>query len=242
MSEKLDLSEKGVGEDGQPISSDRRLFMQFLAFGGCKDARPVGGSLERGKIRGAVYSDINDPQGVGVLIVSEDPGLFSGRLRTILGKAPFTLLHPKPELSMLGRTYAIGYETDLDHALIHRPMQRITNPAFPWAVWYPLRRRGSFARLPEKEQRSILMEHGAIGSQFGQADLAHDVRLAAYGLDQNDNDFVIGLLGRDLHPLSALVQAMRKTRQTSEYIERMGPFFVGHVAWQSPPEKAVEAE
>jgi hypothetical protein len=26
-----------------------------------------------------------------------------------------------------------------------------------------------------------------------------------------------------------LIQAMRKTRQTSEFIEKMGPFFVGHV-------------
>jgi hypothetical protein len=29
--------------------------------------------------------------------------------------------------------------------------------------------------------------------------------------------------------LSHLVQAMRKTRQTSEFIERMGPFFLGYV-------------
>jgi len=34
--------------------------------------------------------------------------------------------------------------------------------------------------------------------------------------------------GRELHPLSH-VQAMRKTRQTSEFIAEMGPFFVGHV-------------
>ena len=37
------------------------------------------------------------------------------------------------------------------------------------------------------------------------------------------------LVGRDLHPLTHLVQAMRKTRQTSEFIEKMGPFFVGWV-------------
>ena len=50
------------------------------------------------------------------------------------------------------------------------------------------------------------------------------------GLDAADNEFVIGLVGRELHPLSHLIQAMRKTRQTSEFIEKMGPFFVGHVA------------
>ncbi|HEY2367004.1 MAG TPA: hypothetical protein VGH87_11495 [Polyangiaceae bacterium] len=40
---------------------------------------------------------------------------------------------------------------------------------------------------------------------------------------------MIGLVGDRLHPLSHLVQAMRKTRQTSEFIVQMGPFFVGRV-------------
>ena len=46
--------------------------------------------------------------------------------------------------------------------------------------------------------------------------------------------FVIGLVGRELHPLSHLVQAMRKTRQTSEFIVKMGPFFVGYVLHRVP--------
>ena len=41
------------------------------------------------------------------------------------------------------------------------------------------------------------------------------------------NDFVIGLIGKDLFPLSAVVQAMRRTQQTSIYLDRLGPFFVG---------------
>jgi len=40
-------------------------------------------------------------------------------------------------------------------------------------------------------------------------------------------------VGRALHPLSHLVQAMRRTIQTSEYIEKLGPFSVGNVIWQS---------
>ena len=44
---------------------------------------------------------------------------------------------------------------------------------------------------------------------------------------------MIGLIGEALHPLSHVVQAMRKTRQTSQYISQMGPFFVGHRAWVS---------
>ena len=33
-----DISEKGGIKDGQPQRSNERLFMQFLAFGGCADA------------------------------------------------------------------------------------------------------------------------------------------------------------------------------------------------------------
>jgi chlorite dismutase len=45
---------------------------------------------------------------------------------------------------------------------------------------------------------------------------------------------VIGLIGKDLYPLSKIVETMRKTQQTSLYLEHLGPFFVGRVVWQSP--------
>jgi chlorite dismutase len=96
-----------------------------------------------------------------------------------------------------------------------------------------LRRVGSFARLSPADQSAILREHAALGRAYGDADLAHDIRLACHGLDAHDNDFVIGLVGRELHPLSHLVQAMRRTAQTSEYIQTLGPFFIGHVLWRS---------
>ncbi len=133
---------------------------------------------------------------------------------------------------MLGRTYAQGYEPDLEEALFAKPRGRILDPELSWVVWYPLRRAGSFERLSADEQRIILLEHGGIGRAFGKAGLGHDIRLACHGLDKNDNDFVIGLLGPKLHPLSAIVQRMRKTRQTALHVEHMGPFFVGKVAWQ----------
>ena len=82
----------------------------------------------------------------------------------------------------------------------------------------------------------MLMEHGGIGHAFGKAGYATDVRLAGHGLNMEDNDFIIGLLGKELFPLSALVQRMRQTRQTSEFIENMGPFFVGRAVWQPTPE------
>lgn len=131
---------------------------------------------------------------------------------------------------MLGRTYSTGYERDLEFWLVRRPRETVLNPEWPWAVWYPLRRKGGFERLESREKGGILREHGAIGRSYASADLAHDVRLACHGLDANDNDFVIGLIGKELFPLSHVVQSMRATRQTAEFMEHMGPFFVGYAA------------
>ena len=231
--EPPDLSEKGGSRDGKPQKSDRRLFMQFLAFGGCADTAPLADTLARAKISGALYEDMNDPRGIGLLTLNEDPDFFLDRVRPVLNEPGFLELSQKPDYTLLGRTYAIGYEPDLTEVLIDRPRRTVLNPLWKWAVWYPLRRSGKFSQLPEQDQRVILAEHGAIGMSFGAADYAHDIRLACHGLDRDDNDFVVGLIGKELHPLSAIVQAMRKTQQTSLYLERLGPFFVGRVAWQS---------
>jgi Chlorite dismutase len=232
--EPPDIEEKGGMKDGKPQKLNQRLFMQFLAFGGCASASALAKALARSKIAGVVYEDVNDPRGVALLTFSEDPAFFLDRVRPLLSARPFSALQQKPEYTMLGRTYALGYEPDLADVLLHRPRRTVLNPAWKWAVWYPLRRSGRFAQLPADEQRVILAEHGAIGMSYGAADLAHDIRLDCHGLDKLDNDFVVGLIGKDLHPLSHIVQSMRRTQQTSLYLERLGPFFVGRAVWQSP--------
>ena len=75
----------------------------------------------------------------------------------------FSTLVQKPEYTMLGRTYAIGYEPDLPEVLVHRPKRTVLNPAWPWAIWYPLRRTGAFGRLSAKEQGEIIREHATRG-------------------------------------------------------------------------------
>lgn len=228
-----DIAERGGVKNGQPQRSDDRLFMQLLVYGGCRDARGPAEALSNAGVEGVVYEDANDPRGVAVLTLTKDPNFFLNVLRPILNSRPFESLLPKPELTMFGRTYSLGYEPDLQEAILHRPRRTVLTKDWPWAMWYPLRRSGRFAQLPPDEQRVILAEHGAIGMSFGAADYVHDIRLACYGLDKNDNDFVIGLVGKDLYPLSAIVQAMRKTQQTSLYLDRLGPFFVGRAVWQS---------
>jgi hypothetical protein len=233
--EPPDLSEKGGNRNGQPQRSDERLFMQFLAFGRCHDVHALVTALEHAGVSGVLYEDVNDPHGVGLLTFTQDPNEFIDRVRRLLNLEPFASLEHKPEFTMLGRTYSLGYEPDLADSLLHRPRRTVLNRDWRWAVWYPLRRSGRFAQLPVEEQRVILAEHGAIGMSYGAGDYAHDVRLACHGLDQHDNDFIVGLIGKELFPLSAIVQSMRKTQQTSLYLERLGPFFVGRVVWQSAP-------
>jgi hypothetical protein len=231
--EPPDLSEKGGLKGGVPQRSDERLFMQLLAFGGCADSGAVARHLQQTGIQGVVYEDVNDPRGIGVVTLTNAPEEFVTRVRPALTSGPFASLAFKPDYAMLGRTYSLGYEPDLRDALIERPRRTVLNAAWPWGIWYPLRRNGRFSQLPPDEQRTILAEHGAIGMTFGAADYAHDIRLACHGLDRDDNDFVIGLIGKELFPLSALVQAMRKSQQTSLYLDRLGPFFVGRAIWQS---------
>jgi Chlorite dismutase len=232
--EPPDLSEKGGLKGGQPQRSDERLFMQLLVYTGCEDIRRVADAIRQAPVDAVVYEDLNDPTGLAILTLARDPNVFLDVVRPLLIEAPPARLVMKPDLTMFGRTYSLGYEPDLRSALVDRPRRTVLNPDWRWAIWYPLRRNGKFAQLPPEEQRTVLAEHGEIGKRFGAADYAHDVRLACYGLDRDDNDFVIGLTGKDLFPLSALVQAMRKTQQTSLYLDKLGPFFIGRAVWQSP--------
>lgn len=237
---QIDIHERGAERDGQPQVMDRRLFMQLLAFRSPVGRDPahaiaaLGRALEEEGIAAVVYEDVNDPRGLALLTWSEDPAHFVARVRALFARDVLRDLEHRPEMAMFGRTYSQGYEPDLEFWLLRRPHETALNPDWPWAVWYPLRRVGAFERLEPREQGSILREHSVIGRAYGAKDLAHDIRLACHGLDANDNEFVIALVGRNLHPLSHVVQTMRKTRQTSEYIQKMGPFFVGHVAFRSP--------
>lgn len=106
--EPPDLSERGGMRAGQPQRSDERLFMQLLAYGGCRDTAPLARALDVPGVEGVLYADANDPQGVAILTVTRDPNFFVETLRPILNGSAFADLSPKPELTMLGRTYAIG--------------------------------------------------------------------------------------------------------------------------------------
>ena len=234
LKELVDLSEKGARSKDGRKSLDKRLYMQFLAFTNVRDSAPVIKALQESGMESVLYENLNDPDGVALLTMSEEADFFITTVRDFIKKGPLADAELLPEYTMFGRTYSLGYEDDLEYLLLKRSREYSKNREWPWVVWYPLRRSGEFAKLPAREQGLMLREHGIIGRAFGEAGLAHDVRLSCFGLDKNDNDFVIGLIGKSLNPLSKIVQAMRKTVQTSTYIEKLGPFFIGKAVWQSP--------
>jgi chlorite dismutase len=232
-----DVNEYGAERDGQRQKLNRRVFMQLVALestselGVAELQRGLAASLERRGAAAVIYEDLGHPAGLGILGFSEEPTDLTTKLRPALGDHA-TGLRIRPEMGMLGRSYSSGFEDDLEYWLVRRPVETVLNDEWNWAVWYPLRRTPEFERLEPREKGLIMREHAVIGKAYGDANLAHDVRLACHGLDTNDNDFVIGLIGQDLHPLSHVVQSMRRTRQTSEYLTNLGPFFVGRAVWR----------
>ena len=231
--EAIDIRETGAPVNGEAQYSDRRLFFQLHVFEDCSDPKLIIETLEKGRLNAVLYDDLNHPTGIGVLLVAEDPAVLITESRTLLLKTQETPdLSYRPEMTMIGRTYASGREPNLEEWLINRPRQNVLNPDFPWAIWYPLRRKSEFYRLEHRERGRILGEHAMLGRSYAAGGYASDIRLACFGLDTNDNEFVIGLVGPELYPLSRLIQDMRQTEQTTKYIESLGPFFVGKVRQQ----------
>lgn len=234
--EAVDVRDFGAPSDGKPQVSDRRLFFQLHVFEGCTEASRLVDPIEEKKcslLDTVLYDDFNNPTGIGVLLITESPADLVTEARPLLAHLQRTaMLSYRPEMTMVGRTYSSGREPDLEEWLLERPRQNALNPDFPWAIWYPLRRKAEFYRLDRREQGQILGEHARFGRGYAISGYARDIRLACFGLDRHDNEFVIGLVGPDLHPLSRLIHDMRQTEQTARYIDSLGPFFVGKVQYR----------
>ena len=232
-SEPPDLREKGAPINGTPQISERRLFVQLQVFRRSPQTDSLIEPLKELSLDTVLYHDLNNPDGVGLLMMSEDAAELISEGRKLIATPPFSSLQREPAFTMTGRTYASGREADLEDWLLEKPRRTALNPDWPWAIWYPLRRKPEFYLLPRQEAGKILMEHARIGYSYAQGNYAHDIRLACFGMDPHDNEFVIGLMGPELYPLSHIVQEMRRTQQTAKYIASLGPFFVGKVCWQS---------
>ena len=239
LPKRADIREIGAPIDGEPQYSDRRLFFQLHVFSDCPNTLAIIELLENSSLNTVLYDDLSHPTGIGLLSMGEDPAELMEETQLLLQNIQdnlleniFSELKLRPEMTMTGRTYSSGREPNLEQWLINKPQETVLNPENTWGIWYPLRRKPEFYNLDPRERGRILAEHAMLGRSYAAAGYASDIRLACFGLDKNDNEFVIGLVGSELYPLSKLIQDMRQTEQTTRYIESLGPFFVGKVRKQ----------
>ena len=115
-----------------------------------KDPKALIAPLQAAGLEAVLYQDINDPYGVALLYMSEDPSDFVGKLRNVLNQNPFRELRFKSEWTMLGRTYSSGREPNLEDWLLQKPRRAVMNNEWNWAIWYPLRRKPDIS-LAENE-------------------------------------------------------------------------------------------
>src|SRR5690349_3102112 len=147
----IDVRERGAQRDGEPQLMDRRLFMQLLVLRASADPGPtacieaLGAALRTAAMGAVLYEDVNDPLSFGLLTFTEDPTDFVTKVRPAV--AALRGVELRPDFTMLGRSYSSGFEPDLEFWLLRRPRETVLNEAWPWAIWYPLRRNGAFARL-----------------------------------------------------------------------------------------------
>ena len=112
---------------GEQQTSSRRLYMQLLAWGNADDTQNLAGALDDSGLEGVLYEDVNDPRGVGLLTWNECPDHFVESLRPFLRHSAFHALAFKPDYTMMGRTYSIGYEPNLEDWLLHRPRKVVSD-------------------------------------------------------------------------------------------------------------------
>ncbi|EEQ98791.1 hypothetical protein Pmar_PMAR004333 [Perkinsus marinus ATCC 50983] len=220
------------GGNGQ--TCEERLYVQLHVLDANSSANLPGAreklkkQLETRDVSSVVYDDVNNPRSIGLLTWSTDPSHFVKVVNPILQMVGIgDVLTPRPRWTMFGKTYANGHEPSLVDFLIEKVPRNATRADAPYAVWYPMRRSGDFYMQSPEDQCRMLLHHAAIGKAFAEVGAAYDIRLNCYGIDADDNEFVVGLVGKDLHGLSKVVQEMRKTEHTSYYLKSLGPFFVG---------------
>ena len=85
MNDQPNASRPIIAERGaEGAKSDRRLFLQFIAFTGVVDTARAVDALQQVGIDGALYEDLHDPAGLALATFSEDPDYFLTDVRRLL--------------------------------------------------------------------------------------------------------------------------------------------------------------
>ncbi len=87
---QIDVQEHGANQQ----TLNQRLYMQLQVFGDCHDAHVMAHALKASGIEGVLYRDLNDPMGIGILAMHQDPDIFrdysagSAQLRSLPAAPP----------------------------------------------------------------------------------------------------------------------------------------------------------
>jgi chlorite dismutase len=219
--------------------SDNTLFVQLQVF----DIEPAAGPraivsalsrrLREKRIDGVIYGDANDHRGIGLLTWASDPAAILENVHALLGGKRFSALTPRPGWVMFGRVSGESAE-GLPDVVLHAEQR--------WATWYPMRNKAEWGTLDQAKKAAAQKEHGAVAKEFVDSDKVSYVRLSCNGLDPEDNDHIFGLTATSLEDISLLQEAMRGTSQIANYVDKIGPVFVGRKVWQNPEPAKPEAE
>lgn len=199
--------------------TDSSLFVQLLVFTDCTEIKPLLLPLDHLSLDCVVYKDFNDPQGIALLAMTDDPELIVTDLRDMVCSRAFRVLMQRPDFTMTGRTWdGTNRRWDELEAVVK-------NQERPWGLWYSMRGTPAFASLDEAEQGAVL---DSITSPAGlNADDFGQIRLKSHALDRGGNEFMHGVHARSPRHLSRFVEAMTRTEQYAKHIAGAGPFFVG---------------
>ena len=232
----IDVNEYGGKKDGERQAMNRRLFMQLLVFdapaGEAADeiGKDLAAQLRHNAIAGVVYADASSPRGLGLLTWSEDPAhfvqavrpLFARRLAAQGGPAP-AVRDARPHLRHGPRAGPRARAPAPRHP--ERDERRSTRGTSGTRSAARARSRGSTRRSRAASCASTRRSASPTARPSWRTTSAS----RATGSTPRTTSSSSASSGASSTRFSHLVQTMRKTRQTSEYIAKMGPFFVGFV-------------
>jgi peroxiredoxin len=104
----------------------------------------------------------------------------------------------------------------------HVPAFMAGAPAKDWLCVYPFVRSYEWYLLPEEERRSMLMEHGMAGRDFGGI-ISNTVSAFALG----DYEWILALESDELHEIVDMMRTLRNT-QARLHVREEIPFYTGH--------------
>ena len=198
--------------------TDSSLFLQLLVFTDCAEIKPLLLPLKNSLIDCVLYKNFNDPQGIALLAVTDDPEQIVTDLPDVVCSRLFRTLTQRPDLTMTGRAWDGTQRSDQLETVVK-------NEEMPWGLWYTMRGTPAFARLHEVEQAAVL---DSITSPAGlNAEDFVQIRLKSHALDGGGNEFMHGVHARSPRHLSLFVEAIKRTEQYAQHIVSAGPFFVG---------------